>query len=72
MVVRKPPDKISKIPARNFFGINMRSLFAKFQLPSFKIEGGVRGDRLTEDMPLPFGAGGKIYLGKISKLTCGG
>jgi len=40
----------TKIPMVTFFRINMRSLYAKFQLYSFKTEGGVWGDRWTDDI----------------------
>jgi len=47
-VISQLPDKISKIPLVTFFDLDMKSLYAKFQLSSFKTEGGVWSDRQTE------------------------
>ena len=58
-----------KNPLSPFFRIHMMSMCAKFQLSSFKTEGGDRGDRWTDRQhpPTPIRAQDFLCI-KISKL----
>jgi len=58
-----------KNPLGNFFGINMRSPYAKFQLSGFKTQGGVCIDGCTDDTFSPL----LTYMGacNIIKLLSG-
>jgi len=43
---------MSQTKFHNFFGINMRSLYAKFQLSSFKTEGGDRSESRRREIEM--------------------
>jgi len=61
------PKQNFKNPLINFFGMNMKSLYAKFQLFSFKTEEGVWHDGWAEDIPSSICVQ-EIYCNEISNL----